>query len=154
MLLYLENNETWHWIYALGAVCSSHWAWVYEVDAFMLTEFEFVGMSWYEDLCSHFSCSVEKSLFISPRNNLMSMNHPDLETTNFDHIFFWQLFNGFIFKVSFYDMTISREGLNPVMNFPASHIASTENSVDFIWSNHFFVLRWHLGSPVRNMEVP
>lgn len=39
------------------------------------------------------------------------------------------------------------------MNLSTSHIASANDSVNFIGCNHFPILGWHFGGPVRNMKI-
>lgn len=70
------------------------------MNSIMATKLQFMRMATYKNCYAHLYCFVCESLFISPRNYLMTMNHTDFEPADFDNFLIDEIFKSFIFEIT------------------------------------------------------
>lgn len=110
-------------------------------------------MPCHQYLYSKFDCLVFQSLFITPWDDLMAMDKTNLQSCYFDDFLLGQILKSIVLEISFDRMKIIRQRFNPIVYLPASHIASTHYSIDFVRCNHFSIFSRNFGSSMRDMEI-
>lgn len=69
------------------------------------------------------------------------------------YFFFSKVSEGLIFVVSLNDVVVVGKGFDPLVYFFWAQVTGAEDWVDFIWSDHVFVLGGDFGASLGDVEV-
>lgn len=114
-----------------------------------------------EQFDSHFLCLVAECLLVSPGDDLMSVDHADTYSAEIEDLSYLCVYflllevrQGFIFVVALDDVEDGGEGLAPIENFSAAHIAGAEDGANLVGDDHLLVFGGYLCRSEGNMEIP
>lgn len=153
MLFNLQNHKTRHRLHTQSAKSASHWARVNKMHTIMLTKLQLMWMAANQDPNSQLDSLIGQSFLIPPRYNLMSVYYADFQSTNFDNFFLWQIFECFIFEISFNHMKVIRERFCPIVYLSTTHVAGADHCWDFVGGYHFTIFWRDFGCSVRDVEI-
>jgi hypothetical protein len=148
-----QYDETRHWF---GGHCTErtrHRTGVDKMNPIATAQFQFVCVTRNEHLHTEFNGFVLQCFFIAPRNDLVTVDQPNLQPGNLYHFFLSQILKTFVLEVALHDVEVTRKGFHPIVDLSATHITRADNCVDFVRSYHLAVLRWHFGCSMWNMKV-